>query len=42
MPLNAPTLRLLLEVMPDLRREPKSRATRVKKGKLLTRKNTNG
>jgi ADP-ribose pyrophosphatase YjhB (NUDIX family) len=42
MPLNAPTLRLLMEVLPDLRREPKPRAARVKKGKLLVRKNTNG
>jgi ADP-ribose pyrophosphatase YjhB (NUDIX family) len=38
MPLNAPTLRLLLEVMPNLRTERKTRATAVKERKLLTRK----
>ena len=42
MPLNAPTLRLVLEVMPDLRTKRKTRATGVKRRKLLTRKNTNG
>lgn len=38
MPLNTPTLRLLLEVMPDLRKARKTRATTVEKRKLLPRK----
>jgi len=42
MPLNAPTLRLLLEAIPDLRTERKTRATGVKQRKLLIRKNTHG